>query len=545
MLASGVTIDRIRELCRAVDLDIEGLTDLECYRMLETFYARCVDAWDVYDQCSDGEKALIQLHVWNKGYENPLIAQSIAEKHGMKVCNENAKKKMLKYIDPKSPATLLFVNGNEMPGEFLEMFYAELRPVEIETKDKEYVPNDKHIVICREDRVFDFLSLSTIWAGINLTKYYGGMAKKASLAMILEKGEWQDAVYGDGVFVEPKKAKAASSFMITSAMFLVAQMSGMLEEKSEMFTVMKNKADAEIVKKLLWHYLRSGKYNESSLWADGVARGYYGQARTDIMECIETLIPGHFYKFETFEKWVELTAYGFIKGNRLSQRPDDMESHNVEFLEVLLCGFCAMGIVDLAFKEIWEEPKGRRISGVRLTNLGAYVLDKGNEYKPEPREKRAEAGLVVNSDYFAVVEGRKSLLKHSSFLAKCSEKMKISIETARFKLDFKGFAKALDKGINGRQIKEYLIANSSKPVPKKVLKTLDDWIERSNKVKIHTITVIEADDEFLLAEIASIKGLNIEIIPCAAKIEADDAEKIKKALEKSDRYVKLGRVYGK
>jgi hypothetical protein len=71
---------------------------------------------------------------------------------------------------------------------------------------------------------------------------------------------------------------------------------------------------------------------------------------------------------------------------------------------------------------------------------------------------------------------------------------------------------------------------------------LDDWSERSKKIRIRTITVVEADDEFLLAEMASMEGAEycgFKPLKHAAEIDKSEVKKFKKIMEKNGKYVKL------
>ncbi|MDR1642131.1 MAG: helicase-associated domain-containing protein [Clostridiales bacterium] len=529
--------EKVKRLCHAADLDIDGKRPRDCFKILDAFYEDPDRLLGLYNRCSDGEKALIQLVVWNRGYQTNDQMKAAAAKHGMKACNDRSSIKILEFMEKGSLATALFPDGYVMPKELIETLYPLLRLKQIETNEKDYEPEDKHVLICREDRVFDFLSLSTICSNTKIAKDKNGFITNASLARIQERGDWPDVAYCNGVIVAPKKATASGSIMITSEMYLLAQLSGLLNEKSNMFMMLQIADDAEITRKMLEYYLSSNEFQEAPYFIEWDSHTDYCQARADVMDRIETLTPGVFYKYEAFEDWVQLTANGFARRNRIAPLYSSWNEYSRQALEIFLCGFCAMGIVDLAFRVPKEEES--RICGVRLTKLGTCVLGKWDDCRPKPREKRAEAGLVVTPDHFVIVDGHESLSKHSPFLEKCTDRTKTSPETATFKLTFQGFANGLDKGLKDEEIKEYLVSNSSKPVPENVLKTLDDWIERSRKIRIRTITIVEVEDESLFAEIESIKGLTIERIPYLAKIEAVDVEKLKRILKNDDKYARL------
>jgi hypothetical protein len=87
--------------------------------------------------------------------------------------------------------------------------------------------------------------------------------------------------------------------------------------------------------------------------------GWFG-TRFDLLERLIGLPEGVFVSFEDFERYIKETAFGFVKINLDSCMPTAYDGARVantwqnresRILRVFLCCFCALGMVDLAFRE--------------------------------------------------------------------------------------------------------------------------------------------------------------------------------------------------
>jgi hypothetical protein len=382
---------------------------------------------------------------------------------------------------------------------------------------------------------------------------------------MLSYGKWDEVIDCNGMFAAPGEASKPSSFRITSAMYLVAANCEIFSG-SAMKYKLASAPDHEIVELMLASYTNYQLVCENALMEELTfpdrTMADWSRSRISLKWRLATLTPGRFYRFDKFEDWIRLTCYNFLTFGagkaKVKAGYDHVEAtwekgeHRA--LQAFLCCFCAMGIIDLSFRErpeeqyklnnpTYDEPQiSTEITGLRLTQLGAYVLGVENSYQPKEPKQVEEGGLVVTPDFCAIVTGPKSQLEHAPYLSKFMANPKTSGNAASYQLDFFAFTKALDAGLSGQDLRDYLTSKSSKPVPENVLRTLDDWIERSKKIRIRTVTLVEADDEFLIAEMASFTGADscdYKPLKHVAEINGNEVKKFKKILEKNGKYAKL------
>jgi hypothetical protein len=549
-----IRLSRLEALCGLAGIKPVPAKKVLVVHALHEFYSDTDNIWNVYNKLTDGEKSLVHLHIWNKGFPCPEIVVMTAKKHKMPEPNIG-----IPSCFGNSVGALLFPSGCDMPKFIFDILSRHLKQDKLDCPQPEFVPGENGAVICREGRASDFSALLLYKTGTKVSTNKKGVPSKAAAAKMLEWGRWDDVIDCDGRFGTPRQAKKATNFLITFAMFFLAQNCGIFSEGSILASMITSGApEQEFIKRLLDIYISNDLAREIDIFENiaicEVVSDSWVEARKDILECVKALEPGRFYSYDVFEEWVRLTAYGFVRRNVGCLCADDKplldwEEGERQILCFFLLCFCAMGMLDLSFEENTNEESikctdefGISVSGVRLTQLGAFILKKESSYKPREEKEAPESGLVVTPDFFAIVDGRRSLLKFAPFLSGFMSKTHSTGDACSFKIDYSGFVKALDQGIDGRQIADFLVKSSSKPVPENVLKTIDDWSERSKKIRIKTITVIEADDEYLLAEIAGLKGMDsckFNPLSNMAEIDQAEADKIKKILVKNGKYVNI------
>jgi hypothetical protein len=112
-----------------------------------------------------------------------------------------------------------------------------------------------------------------------------------------------------------------------------------------------------------------------------------------------------------------------------------------------------------------------------------------------------------------------------------------------YKIEISGLFKALDAGEDGARIIDYLSKASSKPIPENISRTWEGWIEKSKKVRIREVTLMEIEDPEKFrqwGQDATQAGLVFKPLEgCAAAISPENSKKIKRIIEKSGRYVTM------
>lgn len=212
-------------------------------------------------------------------------------------------------------------------------------------------------------------------------------------------------------------------------------------------------------------------------------------------------------------------------------------------VEVMLLEYLsAMGIVDVAYtvgeEGDYETKEYLSVKYLRLTPLGAYVLGASDDYV---KEETGESGLVVKPDYEIVLNPGSMMDVHEVFLDKWAEKVSEGAASV-YKLTFKAIARALDQGITVREIIEYLQEFATTSIPANVMTTLEEWERESGRITIRTVTILETDDPYLLKELRSYRAIDKAVLgelSCAVEIDGKSARKLKREIEKQNRYCSI------
>ena len=69
--------------------------------------------------------------------------------------------------------------------------------------------------------------------------------------------------------------------------------------------------------------------------------------------------------------------------------------------------------------------------------------------------------------------------------------------------------------------------------------SLNEWKEKSKRIKIRTVTIVETDDKYLLEELKNYKTIKNDIVkelPYAFEIDSKAANKVKRNIEKKNHF---------
>jgi hypothetical protein len=335
------------------------------------------------------------MYIWGKTWPDPEMVKAAAKAHGIVPRKSwmEIEHGVSIYIDCESRESMLFPQI-----ELLGMPYFVYKPLRelLAVKSmpagiKEYKPEKTDKVICRRNCASDFSKMMALFESGKISKT--AKAGKQLYAKILANCGWDDAVDKNGKFCAPKDAPRPDSFKITSAMHLLAKIGGLLASEKEWAESIATGPALDFLKKLLRSYCSLNLENEKTL-LPGLRfepDPYWSDARKDILERLPCLPVDKFISCEDFEKFIKRTANGFMHANLGSAKTVDYDGslvvvdwNNYErrALRVFLCCFCAMGMVDLAFRECAHPVKkyekiepSIEVAGVRLTKLGASLLN--------------------------------------------------------------------------------------------------------------------------------------------------------------------------
>lgn len=209
------------------------------------------------------------------------------------------------------------------------------------------------------------------------------------------------------------------------------------------------------------------------------------------------------------------------------------------FIEVVLMEYLtAIGMVDVLIKQDYTDYDIEyfKVTYFKLTSLGAHILGINKDYKIEEIED--ETGIIIQPNYEIMVPGGLMKDVHCINLDKFAEKLSEDAVSI-YKISFKSMVMALDNDISIEEVIEYLKDASKNKIPENVLMSLNEWNERSKKIKIRKVTIVETDDKYLLEELKSYKEIKKDIakeLPYAFEINSKNANKVKRNIEKKNHF---------
>lgn len=211
---------------------------------------------------------------------------------------------------------------------------------------------------------------------------------------------------------------------------------------------------------------------------------------------------------------------------------------NERYIEVALLDYLAqIGMVDVCLS---LQRNGRKkcfkVDFFRLTPLGGHILGIYDDYRYE--ELPQESGFLVQPNFEVLISDGSLKDVHSLFFDGFADKTSghpISI----YKITFPSMIKALDNEIQVQTIIDYLQRYSERPIPQNVLATLESWEKESRRIRIRSVTILEADDPYLIEELKTYKSMEKHMkqdLKHVVEIEKREAKKIKREIEKKGRF---------
>lgn len=215
------------------------------------------------------------------------------------------------------------------------------------------------------------------------------------------------------------------------------------------------------------------------------------------------------------------------------------EEEEGRFIDVVLMEYLAsMGIVDLLISEDYNDDDIEyfKVEYFKVTQLGAHILGINDDYKIENIED--ETGIIIQPNYEIIVQEGAMKDVHCIYLDKFAEEL--SEETVSiYKISFKAMVTALDNKISIEEIIDYFEEYSQNKIPDNVLMSLNEWKEKSKKIKIRTVTIVETDDKYLLEELKNYKEIKkdtLSELPYAFEIDSKATNKVKRNIEKKNHF---------
>ncbi|MCL1914734.1 MAG: hypothetical protein FWG10_12875 [Eubacteriaceae bacterium] len=529
----------------------------EIVNILYKFYTTPNIGERLYTSLNEYEKDILTSIV-NNNY-SPLgdELEMIADEHNFKPIENSFNFKEMYF--PKGSKLYAFFIGDRFVAPFIKQYLQNAIPkhrrafkaCKIDSED------DYTQIIGREDRYRDFdLLVSFIKSNKVAATKTGAFNKAAAIKFINEAGFEEPCHSSTG------KAEDIQNFgetIVSYGMLQLLRCANVVTIEDGKFELAKNALD----------FLAMELPQKASFLLDA-----YTSAQNDIIdECKRisvagALFPGNYTLYEPRQtiisllsecpvnEWISFTQLA-VELYRISPHLFDAGMLDVPYgsfnwrysepavaSKVLMEYLATLGVVDILAHETTQSYTNNNVAYktayFRLTSLGAYLFGVTDKYEDNsPFEKNEATGFIVQPNYEVIIPDGKERMRHEFYFSQFATRVVSDKQACIFKLDFKGIAKALSQGLGIRDIYEYCCRYASVPVPDIIKRAFSEWEAASKKIRIRTVTILEADDLYLLEELRNYKGMDAmsdgEMWPSVV-IDKNNAEQVRKLIEKNNRF---------
>ncbi|OCA96479.1 helicase-associated domain-containing protein [Clostridium beijerinckii] len=469
-----------------------------------------------------------------------------------------------KYFYSESRANLLFIKG-KMPIEIYNILKEIVEPIEVkflaENLDVDkYLcdEDDSALISIREDFEKELTSIIKL---VNSTKLKvtqaSQMPNKTAMIKINEALIHKDIFFDQDIsevriIDNTTRIYGISKLLLESKILQSENGNLILGKMAEEFLTMNT---VEKCKEILNAYIFAKDIDElkriKELKVKTEYYGNYANCRNLILNYLEKVPIDKWINIEQLLRYIKKLDRNFLRKEvgtiytysdyERYYYPDQnyWEEEAGRFIELVLMEYLtAIGMVDVLIKQDYTDYDIEyfKVTYFKLTSLGAHILGINKDYKIEEIED--ETGIIIQPNYEIMVPGGLMKDVHCINLDKFAEKL--SEDTVSiYKISFKSMVMALDNDISIEEVIEYLKDASKNKIPENVLMSLNEWNERSKKIKIRKVTIVETDDKYLLEELKSYKEIKKDIakeLPYAFEINSKNANKVKRNIEKKNHF---------
>ena len=208
------------------------------------------------------------------------------------------------------------------------------------------------------------------------------------------------------------------------------------------------------------------------------------------------------------------------------------ETFDLQVVDSILMDYLAvLGIIDVTLAYHYTDFDKIYVNTeyIKLNDFGAIILGLKKE---EKTEEEKEIPLSVTKDHQIIVNKGGKRMEYELYFERFFELERKNTQETIYKMDFKGFAKALDLGIDPNEIIDYLLT-SCIDIPKNILEELLNWTKYLHMIKIRTVKILECPIEVLdqLLESKKISSLIDDNKNAYVIIKNNKSKELKKAIE--------------
>ncbi|MCL2336520.1 MAG: helicase-associated domain-containing protein [Firmicutes bacterium] len=568
----------LSELLRILKLKPAGTKKAEAVKILLDFYSNPDAAAGLFEQLNEYEKSLLTCIVQSKYRPLEEDLAAIAEKYNFQgktnYYSYYGRGYLARYCPPESKLYAFFVNG-EIPPVF-QTYLARVIPPYVRTFHPYEVENiDVYAaIIDRESRFKDFdLLLSFINNNKVAATKAGGYMNKTALLKFQKLAGYDDICNSETGKIEDIRNVGETT--VSLALVQLLRCGDVIDIVKDKFVLSQNASlfagltMPEKAKFLFEAYLRHGNRIIDECARISAAKLKFSKTvynlsgpRREIVSYLRECPVNEWLEFNDFSKELyksnrqlfAVTGGALIRDDYYNAYYNNASWADCEHcaISIVLMEYLAtLGAVDVLAEKTSHSDYVDSYYGsfetvyFRITDLGAYLFGVTDSYqeKQPGSVSAAEKGFIVQPNFDVVVPNGTTRMQHELFFDRFAEKTVSDQEVSVYKLDFKAMVKALHIGLLIREINSYCAAFSSVPLPDNVQAAFAEWEAQSGRIRIRTVTVVEADDLFLLEEIKNYKGMQalsegglatvLVLTPGAEK-------KAKSVIEKNNRFCVWG-----
>lgn len=567
--ASGANLT---SLVQILDIKPRPKSRADAVAALYRFYSDEGSIIKLFNMLSKYEKALLTCIVQSK--YNPLEedmrviadAYKIKESTGFYSYSSSIK---VKYFPKDSLLFAFFVNGF-VPETFKAYLEKVIPPYSRAFVPIEDVDEDSYVsIIGRENRYRDFdMLLSFVNSQkVAATKSGGYMSKTAVLKFNSIAG-YED-IYNNDID-ELEYIRNAGEAIVSFGMAQLlrcAKVVDIVQDKyvpSEKASLYATLTMPEKAKFLFDSYISHGNSIIDECARISAAKLRFSRSRYNlsgprrvIVDFLKECPAGQWIDFNQFSKEIRKADRDLLYNVGSVLKRDDYYNKYYEeagwndfeycAISVMLMEYLAvLGAVDVLVEEAshseydWGS-SAYEVEYFRVTDLGLFLFGLADSYTEKEGLDNASGakGFVVQPNFDVVIPEGPERMRHELFFDRFAEKTVADKEVSIYKLDFKCMVSALNIGLYIREISSYCEAYSSVPVPANVEVAFSEWENQSSRIRIRTVSLIEADDLLLLEEVKNYRGmasLSEGQLASVLILAPNSEKKAKSLIEKNKRF---------
>lgn len=534
--------ESLTSIMRCAGIKRQGANRAKAVEMLYDFYTNPESPDMLFKQLNKYEKELLTCIVQSNFHPIDRELKAIAEKHHHtrdKYSSYSYSSSIKDKYFPKDSKLYAFTVKGHVPPVFkaylekvIPPYVRTYRPCQIDDID-EYPA-----IIDRENRLKDFdMLLSFINNNkVSATKA-GGYMNKTALLKFQKIAGYDDICNSETGLIGD--IRNAGETTVSHALAQMMRCADVIDIVKDRFVLSKNASRfagmtmPEKAKFLYESYINHGGSIINECTRISAAKLKFGRSNYDLSAPRKQIVS--YLKECPLHEWIEFDQFTtelykadrnlfalvgdvYIRDDYYNQYYEDASWNDFEAcaISVIIMEYLAtLGAVDVLAEEASHSVYDYGASAYeaayfRLTDLGAYLFGLSDSYEDNQSKNVSddEKGFIVQPNFDIVIPNGKDRMKHELFFDRFAEKTVSDEEVSVYKLDFKSMVNALNIGLLIREISIYCEVFSSVPVPDNVKTAFTEWENQSGRIRIRTITAIEADDYFLLEEIKNYRGMN-------------------------------------